>query len=65
MAAGKPIVLAKSVRVLEREKMERDFPALIKPEIKSVSIFTLYLVANYNIRVITKEWGCIKGNFLI
>ena len=34
MAAGKPIVLAKSVRVLEREKMERDFPALIKPEIK-------------------------------
>ena len=65
MAAGKPIVLAKSVRVLEREKMERDFPALIKPEIKSVRLFTLYLVANYNIRVITKEWGCIKGNFLI
>lgn len=54
MAAGKPIVLAKSVRVLEREKMERDFPALIKPEIKSVRIIKLYLFKSHNLRVITK-----------
>jgi len=30
----KPIVLAKSERALEREKMEKEFPALVKPEPK-------------------------------
>jgi len=31
---NRPIVLAKSERALEREKMERDFPALVKTEVR-------------------------------